>query len=671
MNETSVIYRYFLTDLLSNELIAEIPFKGVSFERANRRAGSFSGNIPFIPETKGLDLYEATMPGRTGLYITRNNKVIWGGIIWSRNYNVKDRTLSVSGSEFISYFYHRNIWQTIVYGSEFIGINTYEISNSVATITTQESHGFGVGDMVRITFTNPAIDGTYKITNVPNSTTFQYVSSSGNISTTQNTSGACRSLVDTYDFARSIVKEISLDLQGLNFANEEIKPAREEQASVIQKSKIEGIARLKTFEPHGIVVGQEIEVVEVGSDFDGFHVVTDIPDEYTFTYESPGSNVSQTSLSGVRFLNIAFRELISVEQYPTPSEAIITTDVPHGATVGQTVIIDGVDGFFSGQLDTSFNGRQTISRIIDSTAFAYQSGGILNIPRGPSYGGTASLGSKVLYGEYGSFTSNSDIGIVFSDNSKSGLYQDTQIFRGYQNKTAGEILEQYSTNIDGFDYRIDCDYDFTTASFTRTFVLLSSTPASVPEDGSIYAVTELGAQNLVFEYPGNISTFEISENAEDSATRFFTQGNIPDLGQDASKPYAAASAKDMLNNNSGRDWPLLDQLEVLNDVSDEFTLYQYASDYLYESRPPIAEYKLTINGTLQPSVGSYNPGDWCSIIINDDFVKSRLASDQEPRDDIIIRKIVSYKVTVPDAPSMPEVVELTLVPDWKVDQRGN
>ena len=145
--ESPVVYRYFLTNLLTNEVISEVPFKGVSFERMNRRAGKFDGQIAFIPETKGLNLYEATMPGRTGLYITRNSQVLWGGIIWSRTYDVATKTLSVSGAELISYFYHRQIWQTLVYGSEFTGITDYQVQNSVATINTEINHGFSVGDI--------------------------------------------------------------------------------------------------------------------------------------------------------------------------------------------------------------------------------------------------------------------------------------------------------------------------------------------------------------------------------------------------------------------------------------------------------------------------------------------------------------------------------------------
>ena len=198
--QTEVVYRYFLTDLLSNTLISEVPFKNVSYERVNRRAGSFSGSIPFVEATKGLDLYEATMPGRTGIYVIRNGVCVWGGILWSRSYNVDSKELSVDASEFTSYFYHRNIWQTLQYGSEFVGISQYSVSGGVGSITTEIPHGFVQGQVVRVTFTNPIVDGTHTITSVPAANRFTFTTTSANGSGL-STSGACRSLVDTYDFA--------------------------------------------------------------------------------------------------------------------------------------------------------------------------------------------------------------------------------------------------------------------------------------------------------------------------------------------------------------------------------------------------------------------------------------------------------------------------------------
>ena len=662
--ETQVEYRYYLTDLLTNQVISEVPFRGVSFERANRRAGSFSGTIPFIEATKGLDLYEATMPGRTGIYIMRNQVCVWGGIIWSRTYDVSNRTLEVNGGEFMSYFYHRNIWQTIQYGSNFIGIASYEVSSGVATVTTEFPHGFIVNDKVNITFTSPLVDGVQTITELPATNQFSFETTSADGSGV-STSGACRSLVDSYDLARNLIFQAQTDLGNLNFANEVIKPAREFQNSIIAKERSADIVTLFTSEDHEVIPGQNIEVLEVDAELDGFYTVTEVPDSRRIRYQLPGPDLPRVELPGIRSLNVVTKQLID-------NVATIVLDEDHDAFVGQTVILEGVDAFFTGRLDTTFNGRFTITSIPSSDSFSFSSGGILNVgPEGVA-GGIATFGSKIVYGDYGSYISNADIGVGFENLVKSGFYQDTQVFRGFEQKTVGEILETYSNVVEGgFEYRIDCDYDFRTASFTRTFRIFPISLADPPPENDVYAVTDFGAEKLVFEYPGNIITFTVEESAENAATRFFVVGNIEDMTDEASQPYAGAADRSLLNNPNGKSWPLIDQVETLDEIEDELSLHQYAQDYLFESRPPIGVYKLVANGSLYPQVGTFFPGEWCSIIIDDEFVRQRLASDQEPRSDILIRKIDSYTVTVPDGAPIPEQVELVLVSDWKVDQSGN
>ena len=662
--ETQVEYRYFLTDLLSNQVISEVPFDGVSFERANRRAGSFSGSIPFIEATKGLDLYEATMPGRTGIYVMRNGVCVWGGILWTRSYDVANRTLEVSGSEFISYFYRRQIWQTVQYGSDFIGVASYQVASGVGRITTEFPHGFKAGQVVSVSFVNPIVNGTHTITSVPTSTTFTFASTFANGSGT-STSGAVRSLVDTYDFARDLIFRASTDLEGLNFASEVIKPAKELQAGIISRQRSAGVVTLRTDAPHEAIPGQEIEVVEVDSRLDGFHVISEVPDNRTIRYELAGGDILQSAVPGIREINVVSKALLN-------NVATIVLDSPHQASVGQTVILDGVDAFFTGRLDSTFNGRFTITAIPSANSFSFSSGGILNVPAEGVAGGLAFFGSKVLYGDFGSYTSNGDIGIQFENFNKSGFYQDTQIFRGFEQKTVGEILEQYSNTVEGgFEYRIDCDYDYDTATFSRTFKLFPIDLAEAPPQRDVYPVSAFGAETLVFEYPGNIVSFTVEESAEDAATRFFVVGSIEDLADEASQPYAGAADKALLSNKTGRSWPLLDQVEQLDEIGDELTLYKYAQDYLYESRPPIGTYSITTNGSMYPQVGTFFPGQWCSLIVDDEFVRQRLANDQEPRDDLLVRKINSYSVSVPDQASIPEQVTLELVTDWKVDRSGN
>jgi hypothetical protein len=659
-----VEYRYFLTDLLSNQIISEVPFRGVSYARVNRRAGSFSGTIPFIEATKGLDLYEATMPGRTGLYIMRNNVCVWGGIIWGREYEAQSRELGISASEFMSYYYHRTIWQTIQYGTEFVGIFSYQVSNGTALVTTETPHGFRVGQRIAITFTSPLVDGNHIITAVTAADQFEFETTNPDGIGT-STTGACRGLVDSWDVARDLIFRANTDLAGINFANEAIKPSKEFEFSITSKERSGNTVTLRGPSEHNMIVGQEIEVVEVGSGFDGIHIISEIVDNNSVRFNQIGSDVPPTSLPGIRELNVVTKELFD-------GVATITVDKPHNASIGQTVFLNGVDAFFTGRLDSTFNGRFTITNVPTPTSFSYISGGLLNSGPSPVAGGIATFGAKIVYADYGSYVANSDIGVEFENFDKSGFYQATRVIRGFEQRMVGEILEEYSNTVDGgFEYRIDCDYDFDTAQFTRTFRIIPVYLDELPPSNEYYEPSDFGADRLVFEYPGNMMSFSVEESAEYAATRFWVVGNIEDLADSASQPYGGTADRSLLDNPNGKSWPLLDQVETLDNVEDEETIFNYSKDYLFEAKPPMGVYDITVNGSLDPQVGTYFPGDWCSLIIDDEFVRSRLASDEEPREDVLVRKIDSYEVSVPDNPVFPEEVKLTLISDWKVDQRGN
>jgi len=267
-------------------------------------------------------------------------------------------------------------------------------------------------------------------------------------------------------------------------------------------------------------------------------------------------------------------------------------------------------------------------------------------------------------------------------------------------KTVAEILDQYSNSLTGFDYRIDVSLSTDASgnkSFSRRFVLipnypetltsyLATLPGGVLAKGQVARPSAFGADKLVFEYPGNISNVSMAEKAESSATRIFVSGSNNNAGSGVESAYAAAAANDLLADN----WPLLDRKESVTwpaqvadttksnsghtdewgNHDDETDFHTSALRFLSESRPPDGDFVISVNGSLTPVVGSYNPGEWCSIIINDDFVRTRLNSVLEPRKDVIVRKIDAVKVDVPNNPAFPENINLTLVADWQVDSVG-
>lgn len=101
-------YRYLCANLVTNQIIAEIPFTGVSYSQELNSAGSFSGHILLtdIRETD-LPIDAATTPSSVALYVERNGQLVWGGIIWSRTYDSQTQALVIGAREFESYYEHR------------------------------------------------------------------------------------------------------------------------------------------------------------------------------------------------------------------------------------------------------------------------------------------------------------------------------------------------------------------------------------------------------------------------------------------------------------------------------------------------------------------------------------------------------------------------------------
>ena len=284
--------------------------------------------------------------------------------------------------------------------------------------------------------------------------------------------------------------------------------------------------------------------------------------------------------------------------------------------------------------------------------------------------GSATVDPIAIVSTFGPFPGNSDIGIGFSSKSYSGNNVAPVSYRGFELVNVGEALSSYSDSVEGFEYRIDCAYDPEIDQFTKTFILLPINFPNPPAAGEVSPLSRFGADQLVFEYPGNIINLALEESAENSATRFFAVGEN-DLGPDAGPPFSVASSNGLLRGvESTRKWPLLDDDEKVAEIDDEGVLYGYAQRYLDEARPPDASLSLSVNGSLQPVVGSYAPGDWCALIVDDEFIRERLRSQLEPRDNVIVRKIDVIKVSVPDGTTFPEKVDLTLVPEWEVDKRG-
>jgi hypothetical protein len=466
--------------------------------------------------------------------------------------------------------------------------------------------------------------------------------------------------------------------------------------SYVQRSSAANTVAVITAVGHGFEVGDFAEINIVGKSSAAFNQgglprqVATVPDEDTFTFNM--TSPTKTSHYAIK------DDVVTL---------FFTGRSPHNFIAGDTVTVSNLVAAINGSRVITSTGPYTISfRVttadVDKKADIGTVAMATPISFGNTYRGSAVPGAfikrvpTVFSRTYGEFPANAAIGdFGYSTEEYSGNSIENTPITGSSLNTVASILDKYSNGIGGFEYRVDCNLELDingNKNFTKTFVLIPIYPTTMTEylstlPGGKLAVGQwappaaFGADKVIFEYPGNITNVNMTESAQDSATRVFVSSSGSSPGA-AEIPYSAASDTTLL----AAGWPLLDKKETAtypqantadNKGVDSYGNYDIETDlnvsankFLYESKPPQGDITIGVNGSLTPVVGSYSPGDWCSIIVNDDFVKNRLNSPLEPRNDVIVRRIDSIKVSVPNNPAFPEMIDLKLVPDWQVDSIG-
>jgi dihydroneopterin aldolase len=477
------------------------------------------------------------------------------------------------------------------------------------------------------------------------------------------------------------------------------------------------LATITTTTDHGYLAGQRLYIDGISTSYNGIFTIKNVTATNKFTYNNSvaktaasgltANSVAQSTLavsSGVGYAYLNYRNLstsINITAIESSSNVVTVTSADHGFVVG-----DYVFTYIDKKAYKNFrNGNEEVQiTSVTNNTFAYTANpdyptGTLGLTTVTGYATPAPQIDQepvAISKTYGEFPSNANMGTLgFSTEEYSNLQYPNDTIRGGDLISVAEHLDRYTNTRDGFDYRIDCSLvegQDNKKIFKRTFTFvprrpeaysdyLENQPGGAIPAGTYPPASALGADKIVFEYPGNIQNVNFSENASESATRVFVGGNNSDLGGDASSRYSASAATDLLQAG----WPLLDRVEKvewplvgINQINvdswgnydSEADLQKTAERFLKESKPPTGDIIITVNGSLSPEIGTYNPGEWCSLLVDDEFVKQRMSSILEPRKDVIIRRIDGIKVQVPNSPAFPEMIDLELVTEWQVDEIG-
>lgn len=128
------VYSYVLTDLRDNSIISELPFSGTTYEKNVSKTGTADLTLIINDETIELNPNAFTYPGRVGLYIYRNEKVMWGGYISKRQYDSSNRALRITAKSFEEYFYK------IIQRTNINVTNTEQLTIARKIITNNNAH---------------------------------------------------------------------------------------------------------------------------------------------------------------------------------------------------------------------------------------------------------------------------------------------------------------------------------------------------------------------------------------------------------------------------------------------------------------------------------------------------------------------------------------------------
>jgi hypothetical protein len=90
---------------------------GVAFTQQLNQAGTLNGHILLSGLSTSFNTINATIPAKCALYVDRDGVLVWGGVIWGRNYKSASQTLEITAREFESYFEKRRITTTVAFSS--------------------------------------------------------------------------------------------------------------------------------------------------------------------------------------------------------------------------------------------------------------------------------------------------------------------------------------------------------------------------------------------------------------------------------------------------------------------------------------------------------------------------------------------------------------------------
>ena len=316
----------------------------------------------------------------------------------------------------------------------------------VATLTTTAKHDFSVGDSIYISGVGEPFDGDQLITTTPTDTTFTF-----NVSAATVRDIAHKSLVTSVATLETTIphgftagQEITVSgvdsvfdgtysitavptVSTFTYGKTRVPPR-----TIVSKILVSNIATLATADAHNFIIGEQVTVSGVDSNFNGTFAITAIPSPNEFSYAATRTNarfiikkqmandvvtlttsgphgfattepvnitgvdlslnggytITNTTADTFSYKRIRSTQRNVITKALASNTATLTTSEPHGYVVGESVVIENVD--------STFNGTYVITQLPSTTTFSYAKTFTGSIAAITVIGGTVRSGSRII-----------------------------------------------------------------------------------------------------------------------------------------------------------------------------------------------------------------------------------------------------------------------------------
>lgn len=145
------VYTVFVTDILTGRRLCEsLPIAIDQFTWSINAPGTFSGTGSFAAQP---DLMAYLVRRKHALWVDRDGRLVWGGILYEVDPDITSRTARIGASGFLSYFDRTPIETTLAY------VATDQLTIATSLIDYAQS---GFNQNVRVTYTVPTSSGVLR-----------------------------------------------------------------------------------------------------------------------------------------------------------------------------------------------------------------------------------------------------------------------------------------------------------------------------------------------------------------------------------------------------------------------------------------------------------------------------------------------------------------------------